>query len=39
MAENYRTELVWRIMRGNSYIVRGLCRAGFAGGWLAGRCP
>jgi len=39
MAENYRTELVWRIMRGNPYIVRGLCRAGFTGGWLAGKCP
>ncbi|MBX6332328.1 MAG: Tat pathway signal protein, partial [Gemmatimonadaceae bacterium] len=34
MAENYRTELVWRYMRRNSYIVRGLRRAGFTGGWL-----
>jgi hypothetical protein len=39
MAENYRTELVWRIMRGNPYVVRGLCRAGFTGGWLTGKCP
>jgi len=39
MVENYRTGLVWRLMRGNPYIVRGLCRAGFTGGWLAGRCP
>ncbi|HET7295654.1 MAG TPA: glucoamylase family protein [Gemmatimonadales bacterium] len=39
MAENYRTELIWRIMRGNPYFVRGLCRAGFTGGWLAGKCP
>ncbi len=39
MIENYRTGLVWRLMRGNPYIVRGLCRAGFTGGWLAGKCP
>jgi hypothetical protein len=39
MIENYRTGLVWRVMQGNPYIVRGLCRAKFAGGWLAGKCP
>jgi hypothetical protein len=39
MLENYRTGLVWRVMRGNSHIVLGLCRAGFTGGWLTGRCP
>lgn len=38
MAENYRTELVWNVMKKNPYIVKGLCRAGFTGGWLAGRC-
>jgi hypothetical protein len=38
MIENYRTELVWRYMRNNADIVRGLCRLGFSGGWLAGRC-
>lgn len=38
MLENYRTELVWKLMRKNAYIVRGLCRAGFTGGWLADRC-
>ena len=38
MAENYRTELIWRLMRGNAHIVRGLCRAGFTGGWLTGKC-
>jgi hypothetical protein len=38
MIENQRTGLVWRLLRGNPHIVRGLCRAGFAGGWLAGRC-
>lgn len=38
MLENYRTDLVWRLMRSNPYVVRGLCRAQFSGGWLAGRC-
>lgn len=35
MIENHRTGLVWRVMRGNPHIVRGLRRAGFEGGWLA----
>ena len=39
MIENYRTGLVWRLLRGNRYFVRGLCRAGFTGGWLSGTCP
>ena len=40
MIENYRSELVWRIMRRNDYIRRGLERAGFQGGWLrAGNAP
>jgi len=34
MAENLRTGLVWRVMRRNPHIVRGLRRAGFRGGWL-----
>ncbi len=34
MAENLRTGLVWRVMRTNPHIVRGLRRAGFRGGWL-----
>jgi hypothetical protein len=38
MIENYRTALVWNMMRRSPYVVRGLCRAGFTGGWLAGRC-
>jgi hypothetical protein len=38
MAENYRTGLIWRLMRQHPAIVRGLCRAGFRGGWLAGKC-
>ena len=35
MMENWRTELVWRTMRRNPHIRRGLQRAGFTGGWLA----
>jgi hypothetical protein len=35
MIENHRSELVWRTMRKNPHIVRGLQRAGFTGGWLA----
>ncbi len=38
MIENHRTGLVWETMKRNPYVVRGLCRAGFAGGWLNGRC-
>jgi hypothetical protein len=38
MIENYRTELVWRLMKKNEHVTRGLCRIGFSGGWLAGRC-
>lgn len=35
MIENYRSDLVWRVMRRNSYLQQGLERAGFTGGWLA----
>jgi ABC-type glycerol-3-phosphate transport system substrate-binding protein len=34
MVENYRTGLVWKVMRRNPHIARGLRRAGFSGGWL-----
>ncbi|MFN2636793.1 MAG: glucoamylase family protein [Gemmatimonadaceae bacterium] len=34
MIENYRSDLIWRTMRKNPYIVAGLKKAGFAGGWL-----
>ena len=34
MIENYRTGLIWRLMRRSPYIVNGLRRAGFRGGWL-----
>jgi hypothetical protein len=32
--ENYRTGFIWNIMRRSPYIVAGLRRAGFTGGWL-----
>jgi hypothetical protein len=35
MIENYRSELIWRLMRSCSYIQTGLRRAGFDGGWLS----
>jgi hypothetical protein len=34
MTENYRTGLLWNIMRRCSPVVTGLRRAGFTGGWL-----
>lgn len=34
MIENYRTGLLWNIMRRCPPIVAGLRRAGFSGGWL-----
>jgi hypothetical protein len=34
MIENYRSGLLWNIMRRCPAIVRGLQRAGFRGGWL-----
>lgn len=37
MIENYRNGLVWTVMKRNSYVVTGLKRAGFAGGWLGRR--
>jgi hypothetical protein len=38
MIENWRSGFVWNLMRQNGDVVRGLCRAGFRGGWIAGRC-
>jgi hypothetical protein len=35
MIENYRSDLVWRVMRRSPYLQQGLERAGFTGGWLA----
>ena len=34
MIENYRSEWLWRLMRQCPYVVTGLRRAGFTGGWL-----
>lgn len=34
MIENYRSGLVWRLMRQCPSIIKGLRRAGFQGGWL-----
>jgi hypothetical protein len=34
MIENYRTGLTWNLMRRCPYLVTGLRRAGFSGGWL-----
>ncbi len=34
MVENYRSGLIWELMRGCPWIVTGLRRAGFRGGWL-----
>ena len=34
--ENYRTGLLWEIMRRCPYVATGLRRAGFTGGWLDG---
>jgi hypothetical protein len=43
MIENYRSGLIWQLMRSCPNLVRGLRRAGFSGGWLAStrprRCP
>jgi len=34
MIENWRSGLVWRVMRRNPHVRRGLEAAGFRGGWL-----
>ncbi|HNE30472.1 MAG TPA: glucoamylase family protein, partial [Saprospiraceae bacterium] len=34
MIENYRSGFIWNLMKKNPYIVAGLQRAGFSGGWL-----
>lgn len=34
MLANHRADSVWKTMRGNETIQRGLTRAGFRGGWL-----
>jgi hypothetical protein len=37
MIENYRSGLIWHLLRSSSPIVAGLLAAGFAGGWLSAR--
>jgi len=34
MIENYRSGLVWRLMRSCPYVVTGLRRAGCTNGWI-----
>lgn len=34
MTANYESGLIWDIMKKNPYIITGLQRAGFTGGWL-----
>ena len=34
MIENHRSQLIWRLMHRCQYLVTGLRRAGFRGGWL-----
>ncbi len=34
MIENHQTQLIWNIMKKNPYIINGLKKAGFEGGWL-----
>jgi hypothetical protein len=36
MIENHRNGFVWKVMKKNPYIIEGLKKAGFSGGWLAG---
>ena len=38
MTENWRSGMIWNLLRRDGDIVRGMCRAGFTGGWLVGRC-
>ncbi len=39
MIENFRTGMLWRLLRGSAPIPTGLLRAGFCGGWLAENTP
>jgi hypothetical protein len=34
MIANWRSDFVWKVMKKNPYIRKGLERAGFSGGWL-----
>jgi hypothetical protein len=37
MIENHRTGIIWETMKKNPYIIAGLKKAGFTGGWLDNR--
>ena len=39
MIENYKSGLIWRLMRGCRHLVAGLRAAGFTGGWLSDDGP
>ena len=39
MLENYRTGFVWDLLKKSPYVVKGLKRAGFTGGWLGAPAP
>ncbi|HEY0197295.1 MAG TPA: glucoamylase family protein [Rhodanobacter sp.] len=39
MIENYRSDRIWQLMRGCSYLREGLKCAGFEGGWLRQPMP
>jgi hypothetical protein len=39
MIENHRTGLLWKLMRSCAYLVAGLQRAGFDGGWISQMPP
>jgi hypothetical protein len=34
MIENYKSQLIWKTIKKSPYIINGLRRAGFTGGWL-----
>ena len=34
MIENHRTGFLWELMKKCPFIIQGLRKAGFAGGWL-----
>ncbi|MBP8212535.1 MAG: hypothetical protein KAX53_02240, partial [Saprospiraceae bacterium] len=34
MIQNHESELIWKVMKKNPYIIAGLKKAGFSGGWL-----
>lgn len=37
MTENYRTGLIWNLLKNDAAVIRGLKKAGFSGGWLNSR--